>query len=372
MKSKRQPKVHKYSKHRRKNANPAQTALSVALTFLIAGAIGVVGYSVAKPLLQYDGKVQPDLSVAETAQPATTAVPVATQTETVPATEAPTEAAACESGVRLSAEALQSADALQQALAKARSDSPNGKLLVIPLKVQGGAVLYQTNVETAKQCGAAQGNLTLPQITAAAMEQGWMPVAECSLLYDNLLPKFRVEAGYQTADGSQWLDNSADNGGKPWASPLSTVTLQYLTELTQEIAASDFSQIWFADAVFPPFRDSDLAYIGSSVEAENRRTGMQQFLQSLLPAAKGKPISLEISAAKAKDGTAEAFAPEQFTAISGYVLRLDSGDDTAEVISQWAASALQGKALWLMEDDTAKISGENNWILSESPLANET
>ena len=60
------------------------------------------------------------------------------------------------------------------------------------------------------------------------------------------------------------------------------------------------------------------------------------------------------------------------TAISGYVLRLDSGDDTAEVISQWAASALQGKALWLMEDDTAKISGENNWILSESPLANET
>ena len=83
MKSKRQPKVHKYSKHRRKNANPAQTALSVALTFLIAGAIGVVGYSVAKPLLQYDGKVQPDLSVAETAQPSTTAVPVATQTETV-------------------------------------------------------------------------------------------------------------------------------------------------------------------------------------------------------------------------------------------------------------------------------------------------
>ena len=244
-------------------------ALSVALTFLIAVAIGVVGYSVAKPLLQYDGKVQPDLSVAETAQPATTAIPVATQTETVPATEAPTEAAACESGVRLSAEALQSADALQQALAKARSDSPNGKLLVIPLKVQGGAVLYQTNVETAKQCGAAQGNLTLPQITAAAMEQGWTPVAECSLLYDNLLPKFRVEAGYQTADGSQWLDNSADNGGKPWASPLSTVTLQYLTELTQEIAASDFSQIWFADAVFPPFRDSDLAYIGSSVEAEN-------------------------------------------------------------------------------------------------------
>ena len=62
MKSKRQPKVHKYSKHRRKNANPAQTALSVALTFLIAGAIGVVGYSVAKPLLQYDGKVQPDLT----------------------------------------------------------------------------------------------------------------------------------------------------------------------------------------------------------------------------------------------------------------------------------------------------------------------
>ncbi|MFR6588411.1 MAG: hypothetical protein ACLUSL_11910 [Ruminococcus sp.] len=102
--------------------------------------------------------MRPDLSGAETAQPATTAIPVATQTETVPATEAPTEAAACESGVRLSAEALQSADALQQALAKARSDSHQMEaLLVSPAESAGRCrALSDERWKPQSNCGAAQ------------------------------------------------------------------------------------------------------------------------------------------------------------------------------------------------------------------------
>ncbi|MFR6588409.1 MAG: hypothetical protein ACLUSL_11900 [Ruminococcus sp.] len=58
--------------------------------------------------------------------------------------------------------------------------------------------------------------------------------------------------------------------------------------------------------------------------------------------------------------------------ISGYVLPSGQRGRYREVISAMGSFCAARKALWLMEDDTAKISGENNWILSESPLANET
>lgn len=51
--SKRQPKVHTYSKKRRRKVRPGRAILSIGFTFLVAGVIGVVGYSVAKPILQY-------------------------------------------------------------------------------------------------------------------------------------------------------------------------------------------------------------------------------------------------------------------------------------------------------------------------------
>ena len=44
MQSKRQPKVHTYSKKRRRKVQPARAILSVGFTFLVAGVIGVVGY----------------------------------------------------------------------------------------------------------------------------------------------------------------------------------------------------------------------------------------------------------------------------------------------------------------------------------------
>lgn len=77
MQSKRQPKVHTYSKKRRRKVRPGRAILSIGFTFLVAGVIGVVGYSVAKPILQYSGaehsQTQPEETLssaaAETAAP---------------------------------------------------------------------------------------------------------------------------------------------------------------------------------------------------------------------------------------------------------------------------------------------------------------
>ena len=174
MQSKRQPKVHTYSKKRRRKVRPGRAILSIGFTFLVAGVIGVVGYSVAKPILQYSGaehsQTQPEETLssaaAETAAPEESASAAVTET-----TAAPVQTQA-EDGYVLPVSALESKQALQAAAASAREKMPDGKLLVIPLKVSGGEIWYQTSASLAKSCGAAKGSMTLSEIVDTVTQQG--------------------------------------------------------------------------------------------------------------------------------------------------------------------------------------------------------
>ena len=96
LQSKRQPKVHTYSKKRRRKVQPARAILSVGFTFLVAGVIGVVGYSIAKPILEYSGAPRVT-EQAEGTLPAATAAATAeisTEAETLPAVATSTPAVA--------------------------------------------------------------------------------------------------------------------------------------------------------------------------------------------------------------------------------------------------------------------------------------
>lgn len=52
-------------------------------------------------------------------------------------------------GVRLDSEALNDLESLQNAITAAKEAQPDLSFLVLPLKIEGGAVLYQTDVELA-------------------------------------------------------------------------------------------------------------------------------------------------------------------------------------------------------------------------------
>ena len=323
MQSKRQPKVHTYSKKRRRKVRPGRAILSIGFTFLVAGVIGVVGYSVAKPILQYSGaehsQTQPEETLSSAA--AETAAPEESASAAVTETTAASVQTQTEDGYVLPVSALESKQALQAAAVSAREKMPDGKLLVIPLKVSGGEVWYQTSASLAKSCGAAKGSMTLSEIVDTVTQQGWTPAAQLSLLWDNLLPDADAAAGYRVTDGSRWLDNTKENGGKAWASPFSTVTVQYLTEITGEVSRAGFSQIWCKDAVFPDFRESDLNYIGESVQNPERSAALVQLVNQLAQTAGNVPLWVEVDAADAAEGTAEVFQPDTLH-VSGVVLDL--------------------------------------------------
>lgn len=375
MQSRKQPKVHKYSRKRRRSVtSPGRTLLSIGFTFLIAGAVGVVGYSIAKPILQYSSGDTSETSTAETtfstvdtAASVTGFAAAGTTITTTVTTEIAAQSVSGGKGIRLSASALESKTALTQALEQAREEMPEGKILVIPLKIQGGAVLYETQSELAKQCGAVQGTLTLSEIVDAAEEQGWTPVAECSLLYDNLLPDADAQAGYLVTDGSRWLDNKKENGGKAWASPFSDVTVNYLKELTREIAGAGFAQIWCADVIFPQFRQSDLDYIGESVQSAERKDVLVQLVNQLADTAGTVSVLVEVDAAGAATGTEEVFDPDAL-GVSGVVLDLGTDVQQGADVLQKISQAAPEMPLWITAD-AAEVSGEMEQLVSEFSLS---
>ena len=99
------------------------------------------------------------------------------------------------------------------------------------------------------------------------------------------------------------------------------MTVQYLTEITGEVSRAGFSQIWCKDAVFPDFRESDLNYIGESVQNPERSAALVQLVNQLAQTAGNVPLWVEVDAADAAEGTAEVFQPDTLH-VSGVVLDL--------------------------------------------------
>lgn len=301
----RKTKIHRYEKKRRPReiVGPGRTFLSLCLTFLAAGAIGVVGYSIAKPIIQFvsvhSEESQGSTSSLETTLPSATATAITAQsTATTETTTEPRPAAVqLGQGFALDDAALASADALSQALRDGKAAYEGARFALVPLKITGGATLYSTSVSLAQACGAAQGSLSLEEIVAAVHAADLTPIASCSLLEDHMLPDADASAGYLIAsNGMRWLDNRPESGGEPWVSPFSDVTREYLSDLITEISEAGFAQIWCSDLKFPPFRQTDLEYIGESVQDPNRDQALVSLLTALEDAAGQTPLWLQVPA----------------------------------------------------------------------------
>ena len=230
-------RIHKKLKKRKPKGTISRAIASVCLTFAIAGLFGVVGYSVAKPLLRNWEATEEDstasISMESSAQPVQTEA-ASEQTTTAPQEESVAQAAVEQltGGVMLPASALRSADTLQTYLEQLVAQIPQQTAVIVPLKVQGGALLYHSNSSAATQANIAQGTMTLQEIADLVQQYQYAPYASYSLLSDQLMPQANAETSYLVGS-ERWIDNNLEDGGKPWMNPFAPATSAYLTELLQ-------------------------------------------------------------------------------------------------------------------------------------------
>ncbi len=209
--------------------------------------------------------------------------------------------------------------------------------VVLPLKVTGGRVYYDSQIRTARLSGVISSYISIEDMVSVIREHKMEPVAEISTIADNIYALTYKKSAYQFADGvtGEWLDNAYEAGGKPWLSPFADDTISYLTDIVDELTSAGIGSIICTDTYFPPFREKDLGYIGEIVQSEDRYKGLTNLINTLSTKAKanGGRVLLGVTANEVINSSAEVFKPEEFGDMS-VVVSISMNDFSDKSIDQ--------------------------------------
>lgn len=358
-------KIYKTKEKNYYGKSLAGKIVSAALSLLLLGGIAFLGYSAAEPIINYtkkQGDTEEDASVPDTDYDITET------SANIAAAEITTDSVSISAeqfrAVSLLVSDLTDANKLSLAL-KNINATENIEYVSVPLKIKGGEIYYASQIYDANMCGAVKSELTLTEIVTAISSAGYKPVAEVDMLYDNLLPQTYPDSGYKTTgDGSRWLDNDEANGGKPWISPYSEMGSTYLNSLVTEIASAGFVKVICSDFIFPPFRDSDLQYLGEELKSPERYqvlTTMANIMYSSIM-NNGSSMMLEVSASDIVKGNAEVLQPMMLS-VSTLVVDIDydelkQGIQTSDTLYEFTGKAEENtkKLIDMIKD---KLEGYN-------------
>lgn len=342
-------KIYKTKEKNYYGKTPFGKFMSVALTVLLIGGIGVLGYSVAGPLIDFS-KRKGDDNISATDE-GSSLPPEATQAVTAATVDMPENISADEYKIySLGTDDISGEDALVSALA-AVDKSKGYEYICVPLKTAGGDIQYASEVKEAQLSGAVRSGLTLSAITAEIRECGFKSVAEINLLNDYVAPATYPDMSYLTQDdGSRWIDRN----GKYWLSPFSDKTVEYLGNIADEVASGGFDAAICCGVVFPPFSDNDKALLGDSVTDPGRYmalTSLTNLIYSKLIAQKTS-VMVEISALDIIEGNADILQPMLLDP-NTVVLDINFDEYVDSVIFKEAAYTLPadapGKAVRILE-----------------------
>lgn len=297
-----------------KKKRHAKKAVKILLILLGAAFLVFVAVSVVRPILKY--MRSPNTESSEVWTPHVNEdKPEEQKTEDtgdVVKDEEPEQTDNGYSAYLLPAEALEDETHLKNYLEQLRTAGYSSAAVI--LKSDGGAINYLTDSPFAAYAeGAVMGKLRAEDIARIITEAGMTPVARLSLLNDNNKYGGYRLGSYKTTGGETWLDNSPQNGGKPWLSPFEADTQDYVKYLVNEASLGGFKTIICSGIEFPPFKNSDIGYIGSSISSPERYKALISIADIAKTAAEanGSELVLQISANEILTDSSEIFKPEE-------------------------------------------------------------
>lgn len=314
---------------------------SGAVTMTIAGiaVLVFVGYSAGGPIMKFleeqeiiTAPTEPPVSLAESEPSETSAASVGQESEA--ATEpVQTPQNAEIRGYYLDAYALSTEQSLRSALETVPSDITH---IIVPLKTKGGNFYYATSLEDVAMSGAVIAALPLETIHSVITESGFIPAAVINTLEDHIYPNIYKEASYHIVGTEEnWLDAAPENDGRPWLSPFSSLTKDFLFNVTEEIADAGFSPIICEGIYFPQFSENDLALLDPRAGAVDRGTALAEVANAMQEAAGDAAFYVTIDGeALRSDGVDLMKSGKPLTA-DGYVVTVTS--ETSEEIKALTA-----------------------------------
>ncbi|MGI5959925.1 MAG: putative glycoside hydrolase [Massiliimalia sp.] len=253
-----------------------------ALILVLAVGIGFVGgKAVMDGLQKAKEDKKPQSSVASEDVSQTSKPESADSEESLSSTEQedPQSEQTMEAAV-MPVEVMKDSTQRQQFIQSVKTQGKN--TIILDLKDEAGYLQYQSRNEIAKECNAvASDAVNLTQVCREITQAGLTPVGRISTLMDKVSSRVAAKTTYlyRGQEGTAWLDNSADNGGKTWLNPYRENTVSFLTDLTDEITAAGCQTLILTHLEYPDRNNSDMGISGEAVSKSDTLKNLYQKME---------------------------------------------------------------------------------------------
>lgn len=338
-------KKSKHNLYNKKKSKSRQT-LTLVLTIVVACVLGVVGYGIGKPIVNYfqtRGEHTSDTSDPSQSSDVPSDVSDGSQDSDLSGdssgTVTPPEPAVDNIKLYvLPVEATASSASLGSALAAAKEAGYD--TIAVTLKDDEGHLYYKTDIARVKYDEIiVKGTLTAAQIADQISNAGMTPAAKISMLKDRITPMYF--GGFTFENGTHWLDDypPPDGSGKRWLSPFVSEAVQYLNGIASELAAAGFKHIICSNISYPAFHPIDIdTYLKHlSLSDRSKRLGA---LWDVVDSAKG---AVEEHGAKlwVEMNGADLIKPDTFATTAELAANTEKMSGVG-VIAEYSTSSTEG------------------------------
>ncbi|MDR0821351.1 MAG: hypothetical protein LBN40_02650 [Oscillospiraceae bacterium] len=303
-------KRRKYSLYPKRKSK-GRVFLEIALTVILVSALGVGGFLAAKVIQRFviedeqgvdDQELvwspPPDLEdIVPSEEPADNSDSVGTTSPE--SKDKPEKQTLGGMGLLLPSSVLSNRTSLTSYALQAKQSGYD--YAVAELKSADGSLWYLTNSKYAKGTQLVKSTMPLDEIRAAIEESGLVAVAAISTLKDSGAGRDVDDTCYRfESEDSNWLDDTAANGGKLWNDPFRDGTKAYLADITAEVTAAGFKHVVLTGLQYPEFIPYDYKVLRPEIaDKAKRAAALTEVCKSIKAAANGADIYIEMSAADA-------------------------------------------------------------------------
>ncbi len=166
-----------------------------------------------------------------------------------------------------------------------------GGAVIIDFKDSKGYLSYDSTLEEMQTVNADENHFdTVSECISLCKKEGIKVIARIFCFKDPLAAgafKGEYAINYMGNVGMLWLDNSRENGGKPWLNPFSENAQKYLLGIIREVCALNVDAVLLDTVQYPPVSLSKASFSGEDTAgAPSRNEALLNFIDKAVNATK--------------------------------------------------------------------------------------
>lgn len=192
----------------------------------------------------------------------------------------------------------------------------NGKAnaVVVDFKGADGELKYKSGVGKAVEIGAdSDASQNAISVISQLKKDGYRIIARIYCFEDTLAASMMLNAAVTEADGSVWLDKSAQDDGNPWLNPYSEEAQNYLLEIISESVNLGADTVLLCSVCFPDSqRSAQAVFEGEDQSIESRNAVLHGFVTKASQLCGNVPVAVYLDADSALNGDSALYGGGMF------------------------------------------------------------